>query len=108
MAQVEISVNGRSYMLACADGEELRLRQLAEYLDTRVNKLSRSVGNVGEAKLLLLIALTLADELSEASSKLGVVSREVRSQSDTGLAEVAGQIERIAKRIETIASKVAA
>jgi cell division protein ZapA len=105
MAQVEISINGRPYVLACADGEELRLRQLAEYLDTRVGKLTRAVGNVGEAKLLLLIALTLADELSEANNKLGLASREARTAPD---AEVAGHIERIAKRLDAIASKVAA
>ena len=108
MAQVELSINGRPYTLACADGEELRLRQLGEYLDTRMTKLGRAVGNVGEVKLLLLVALTLVDELSEANGKLGTLSREARGQSDAGLAEVAGQIERIARRIETIAGKVAA
>lgn len=110
MAQVEISINGRPYVLACADGEELRLRQLADYLDARITKLARAVGNVGEAKLFLLVALTLADELSDAHTKLGTLSREARAgaPSEAHLAEVAGQIERIARRIESIASRVAA
>jgi cell division protein ZapA len=108
MAQVELSINGRPYVLACADGEEPRLRQLGDYLDTRIHKLSKAVGNVGEVRLLLLLALTLADELSEANNKVGALSRELRTHSDAGLTEVASQIERIAKRIETIANKVAA
>lgn len=108
MAQVEVQIHGRPYMLACADGEEMRLRQLADYLDNRVTKLARGVGNVGEAKLLLLLSLTLADELAELNSKLTSVSRETRATSEEGLAGVADHIERLAKRIEIIADRVAA
>jgi cell division protein ZapA len=110
MAQVDVTINNRSYTLACADGEEARLRQLAEYVDNRVSKLTKATGMVGESRLLLLVALTLADELAEASARLGAASREAASKpaQTEALAEVATHIERLAKRIESLATRVAA
>jgi cell division protein ZapA len=111
MAQVDVTINTRSYTLACADGEEARLRQLSEYLDGRMTKLARAVGNVGESRLFLLVALTLADELAETTGKLNALSREARPQGGAqalDMAALAGKIEQIARRIEGLADKVAA
>lgn len=66
MAQVTIEINGRSHVVGCGDGEEDRLRALSKYIDTKVRELAAQVGAVGEARLLLLTCLTLADELGEA------------------------------------------
>lgn len=66
MAQISIEINGRSYTVGCADGEEERLRGLAKYVDTKVRDLAHKMGAVGEARLFMLACLTLADELGEA------------------------------------------
>jgi cell division protein ZapA len=66
MAQVTIEINGRSHVVGCGDGEEDRLRALSKYIDTKVRELAGQVGAVGEARLLLLTCLMLADELGEA------------------------------------------
>lgn len=66
MAQVTLEINGRSYSVGCGDGEEQRIVALSKYVDTKVRELAANVGPVGEARLLLLACLTLADELSEA------------------------------------------
>jgi cell division protein ZapA len=66
MAQVTIEINGRSHTVGCGAGEEQRLLGLSKYVDAKVRELAASVGPVGEARLLLLACLTLADELSEA------------------------------------------
>jgi cell division protein ZapA len=66
MAQVTLDINGRSYSVGCGDGEEQRIVALSKYVDAKVRELAASVGPVGEARLLLLACLTLADELSEA------------------------------------------
>ena len=63
MGQVAITVNGRSYRFDCGEGEEPRLQELAEYVKSRMGTLSREHGNVGEERLLLMAALTIADEL---------------------------------------------
>ena len=67
MGQVAITVNGRSYRFDCGDGEEPRLQELAEYVKSRMETLSREHGNVGEERLLLMAALTIADELWDAT-----------------------------------------
>ena len=70
MGQVSVPVNGRSYAITCDDGQETRIRRLAQYVDAKVAEFVRSVGQVGEARLLLLAALVIADELSDANDAL--------------------------------------
>lgn len=67
MGQVAITVNGRSYRFDCGDGEEPRLKELADYVKSRMDALTREHGNVGEERLLLMAALTIADELWDAT-----------------------------------------
>ena len=57
MGQVNVSINDRSYSVACGDGEEDHLRELARYLDGHVGDLAKSVGQVGDTRLLLLAGL---------------------------------------------------
>jgi len=68
MAEVAITVNGRSYRLQCGDGEEARLRELAAYVKSRMDGLKRELGNVDEARLLLMTALLIADDLWDATA----------------------------------------
>jgi cell division protein ZapA len=67
MGQVAITVNGRSYRFDCGDGEEPRLKELADYVKSRMETLTREHGNIGEERLLLMAALTIADELWDAT-----------------------------------------
>jgi cell division protein ZapA len=70
MGQVSVPVNGRSYAITCEDGQETRIRRLAQYVDAKVAEFVGSVGQAGEARLLLLAALVIADELSDANDAL--------------------------------------
>jgi cell division protein ZapA len=70
MGQVSVPVNGRSYAITCDDGQETRIRRLAQYVDAKVAQFIGSIGQVGEARLLLLAALVIADELSDANDAL--------------------------------------
>jgi len=100
MAQVAVTINGRAYPVACNDGEEQRIAELARYVDGKVRTFARDLGQIGEARLLLLAALVLADELADAQSGTpanGAVDL-------TG--ELAVQVETLAERIETIASRL--
>ena len=62
MPLVNVMVNSKAYTIACDDGEEEHLRQLAAVVDGKVRELLGSVGNVGELRLLLMAALLIADE----------------------------------------------
>jgi cell division protein ZapA len=100
MAQIAVTINGRSYPVACNDGEEQRIAELSRYVDSKVKTFARDLGQIGESRLLLLAALVLADELADAQSGAptnGVVD---------GAAGLAAQVEDLAQRIETIASRL--
>lgn len=70
MPQVTVTINGRNYTVACGEGEEAHLLDLASYYDKQVRLLSEEVGQVGETRLLLLGGLMIADQLSDMVSKL--------------------------------------
>jgi cell division protein ZapA len=65
MAQVSLQINGYAYILGCADGEEPHLFALAADLDRRIQEIKASTGPGGEARLLLMAALMLSDELHD-------------------------------------------
>ena len=76
MAQVSLPINGYGYFLGCADGEEDHLYALAADLDRRIEEIKQSTGpSSGEARLLLMAALMLSDELFEARQQQGSTPR---------------------------------
>ena len=103
MAQVDVSVNGQSYRIACEDGQEDRLVDLAAIVDEKVLGLVNQIGQVGSNRLLVMAALIIADELVDLKNEAGS-SQELAdnsNQQDTVLA-----LQEITKRIENIADQV--
>ncbi len=101
MALVVVKVNGREFPISCEDGQEPRLRRLAAYIDAKIGEFLRTVGQVGEARLILLAALVIADELSDANEAL----QQSRNRPG-GDASTATGIHGIAQRIESIAARL--
>jgi cell division protein ZapA len=66
MGQVTVTLNGRTYGLRCAEGEESRLIHLAGYVAERAEALAEEFGQVGDDRVLLLAAIMIADELMDA------------------------------------------
>lgn len=106
MAQVTVSVNGRDYTISCDDGDEEHVAELASYLDERVGELTGTVGQVGEARLLLMASLLIADELAEAYHEID----DLKSNGDRDAAEAdngpAKALEELAARVETVAASL--
>jgi cell division protein ZapA len=109
MSQVAVTVNRHPYNIACDDGQEPRIRRLAQYVDARVGEFVKSVGQVGEGRLLLLAALVIADELSDANealqqerSRLRAVETEMAEADDAAASGVHG----VAQRIEALAARL--
>lgn len=65
MGQVTVTINGRTYRLACGEGEETRVSELAGLVSQRMDRLVAEVGTASQELLLLMVALLLADELTE-------------------------------------------
>lgn len=101
-ATVTVSVAGRSYEIGCDDGQEERVRNLAADIDRRVNDLLKSVGAVGEARLLFMAALLIADELSDLKSAL---ERERHAAGEADAA-VADGVTALARRVDAIAERL--
>lgn len=114
MSQISISINGRDYTIACDDGQEEHLRFLSDYLDTRMGQVVENVGQVGDARLLVILALMLADELSDTTKErttsasgdnkkgsiAGVGAQEINDADINAIEILADQIETIAGRLE--------
>lgn len=70
MPQVEIDIGGRTFEVACQDGEEPFLRSAAKMLDTEASALSTQIGRMPEARMLLMAGLLLADKTAALEDKL--------------------------------------
>lgn len=109
MAQVSVTINGRAYQIACDDGQEEHLRQLAGYIDRRVAELVAAMGQIGDMRLLVMVSLLIADELSEVTRQLDATrktSEDARSTASKADAQAASALENIAARIENIAARL--
>jgi cell division protein ZapA len=99
MAQVSLQINGYGYILGCADGEEDRLFALAADLDRRIAEIKASSGPGGEARLLLMAALLLSDELHEQrEQKASGTPQAVKPEP-----KISRRLKGLAKRAEAIA-----
>lgn len=98
MAKADITIRGREYSVACAPGQEARLTQLSKNLDRRVRQIADAVGDIGEARLLLVAALALLDELDAAHQ--GAPADLSQQKAATSLSDAAARIEALAQRIE--------
>ena len=115
MAQVTITMNGRTYKLACGDGEEPHVLALAGEVGSRLDSLKKEFGQIGDDRLLLMAGLMMADELQEVRQTLDDVEKRVRTAENEGRtasqrtvaleAELAKTIEQAAERLEMLAGR---
>ncbi len=108
MALVNVTVNNRLYEVGCDDGEEDQVRRLSQVLDKRVRELAALVGQVGEARLMLMTALTLADDLEQAQRDVAEMRQAVSAmQTEQKTATEGGDaLVGLAKRLEDIAARL--
>lgn len=104
MSQVNVTINGRQFRMACADGEEAHLRQLAKELDDRITSLRNQFGEIGDARLTVMAALMVADELAEALKKVQRLERELAAVQDARVAVADRAQAREAALIATVAT----
>lgn len=82
MAHVNVSINGRQYRMACEEGQEERLLRLAHNLESRVTDLRGKFGEIGDARLTVMAALMIADELSDAGLRIRRLEEELAALQD--------------------------
>ena len=77
MANVNIKFNEKEFLLSCDDGQEEHLEELALYLNEKFTDLKKSLGNIGESKLLLITSISVLDEYYETKKKIDMQKKEI-------------------------------
>jgi len=88
MNHINVTINGRQYRMACEEGQEIRLLKLAESLEQRIETLRGKFGEIGDARLTVMAALTVCDELIDVSARLRATEEELASLRDVRTAAV--------------------
>jgi cell division protein ZapA len=112
MPQVVVTIDSKTYRMACGEGEEDHLLSLAAEIDRRVGELRSSFGEIGDLRLTVMTAMMIADELHEAQGRLAALSSDARSADqrkaafDEALtrerAAMAAELNRAAEAVEEI------
>ena len=116
MAEVTVTLNGRSYRLECGEGEESHLIALAEYLGSHVDTMMHKFGQVGDDRLILMASLMVTDELwetrrqmQELKTALAEARRDKSAADDTTKtlqADLAARVSAAADRLELLNERV--
>jgi cell division protein ZapA len=116
MAQVNATIAGRQFRLACEDGQEDHLLTLAKDMDERIAQLRAKFGEIGDTRLTVMAALMVADELSEALRRVRRLEEDVAALTDARVVSsdrakaasdaVVNAFNSAAERIEGITKKL--
>ncbi len=82
MSHINVTINGRQYRMACEEGQEVRLLKLADSLETRIQSLRGKFGEIGDARLTVMAALTVCDELVDAGNRIRTMEQELTELRD--------------------------
>ncbi len=76
MAAVVVAIAGRTYRMSCEDGEEQRIEALARYVEGKIESMRESFGEIGEQRIIVMAALAIADEATDARAKAQAAEAE--------------------------------
>ena len=93
---VEIIVNNQIYKISCEEGQEEHIQNLSKFINNELEKLVSSVGQIGEARLLLMTCLIIADKLKDESSLSYSLDHNFLLET----------LQKITHRVETVADKI--
>jgi cell division protein ZapA len=106
MSQVSVSIDGRKYRLACNEGEEARLESLAGMIDEKIGQMRASFGEIGDQRLVIMAALTIADNLTEARDE-AAAERKRFEESEQRAQRIASRLDELGSRLEQVAARLA-
>jgi cell division protein ZapA len=116
MTQVSVTINGRQFRMACEDGQEVHLVNLARELDARIGALRSKFGEIGDTRLTVMAAITVADELAEAATRIKRLEEEIAALQNVQVATsdhnkaaqaaIASALGAAAERVESITKRL--
>tara|TARA_Y100000590_G_C15729929_1_gene1016612 strand:- start:3521 stop:3877 length:357 start_codon:yes stop_codon:yes gene_type:complete len=111
MGKVTVNINNRTFQIACEDGEEARLKELAAFFSRHVDQLQGRFGHIGDARIYIMAGLLVADKLSDALSQIEEIQNEVKllqSNNDRYKVDSRKLEELLLSDIELLTSKLEA
>lgn len=109
MAAIIVTIAGRTYRLSCDDGEEPRLEQLARYVESKILAMKDGFKEIGEQRIVVMAALSIADEATDARGKLQTMEMDLaalRAELDSVRKTASALEERAAAAVEEAARRV--
>ena len=116
MSQVTVTINGKTYRMACDEGQENHLVELSQKLDGYVGHLKGSFGEIGDQRLTIMAGIMVVDELTELQKKLRVQEADMENlranrdkaltASDEQSKSVAAGLDEATDRLEQLARKL--
>ena len=82
MHHVNVTINARQYRMACEEGQEARLLRLAESQESRIQSLRGKFGEIGDARLTVMAAITVCDELLDSGQRIRALEEELNTLRD--------------------------
>ena len=105
MAQVSLTIDGRKYRVACNEGEEARLESLAGVIDDKIGEMRKAFGEIGDQRLVIMAALTIADNLAEARDQVAA-ERERSNAAEERAQAIASSLDKLGLRLESLADRL--
>jgi cell division protein ZapA len=109
MAALVVSIAGRSYRIACGDGEEARLEELARYVETKIQSMHENFGEIGEQRINVMAAIAIADESFDAREKIVALEQELaraRKDHEEAKQEQAEEAARVFQALQDAAIRI--
>ncbi|MDR6758854.1 cell division protein ZapA [Mycoplana sp. BE70] len=109
MAQVTVLIDGKAYRMACEEGQEQHLTDLASGFDRYVGHLKGQFGEIGDLRLTVMAGIMVMDELSEVTRRLQALEAELaglRRERENALADISHEEETIAQALGELTSQI--
>jgi cell division protein ZapA len=116
MGQVNMTISGKTYRMACDDGQEEHLSSLGDRLNQTIDMLRTQFGEIGDQRLTVMAAITMADQQSESERRVKQLEAEIAAleearaalieRQDAAEGDIAASIETMAERLEAIAARL--
>jgi cell division protein ZapA len=109
MAQVNLTVNGRIYRMACEDGEENHVLELGVRFDKAISELRAALGEIGDQRLMVMAGILMTDRLDDAERRLATRDQEIQNLRDraaNAAMRIDGMEERFAESLHQAAERI--
>jgi cell division protein ZapA len=104
VAQVTVTITGKTFRMACDDGQEEHLRGLARGLDDAIEEMRAGFGEIGDLRLTVMSAISILDQLGEAQRRIASLEADVRAlRNDEAGVAAAQRVSELAGRVAALA-----